>query len=98
MALAVGTATAATADRGEKASGRQRAPSQPVTSAAPTTAGNGRSASARAKKAATASATSQRLCRVRVPMRQAACNTTAVTAGLSPQNTAATGPTWPKRR
>ena len=51
-----------------------------------------------ATKAATAIPHSHALRSVREPMRQAACTTMAVTAGLMPYNTPATAGTWPKAR
>ena len=76
--------TACALATGANADGDTREPNAPVSAAASTIAGNGASRKTIATNAQAAIDTSQTLCSERRPMRQAACSTRAVTAGLIP--------------
>ena len=69
--------------------GQRRASSKPAAAAAAIRAGKGRCNTVSPRKARAAITARAGWCRVRRPSRQAACSTTAITAGLSAQNTAA---------
>jgi len=69
---------------GEKTCGATRPPIQPIAPAAMTIAGKGTPTAKTATNAAAAISQSPRCLSARVPMRHAACRTSAVTAGLMP--------------
>jgi hypothetical protein len=68
----------------ENAARFKRAPMTPMMAAAAMMAGKGSCRIVMAQNAAAATLTNQRLCNVLPPIRQAACATIAVTAGLMP--------------
>ena len=70
----------------------------PIAAATATTNGNGACNTEIAQHAATAIAHRPPFVRVRAPIRNAACTTSAVTAGLIPAKTALTTGTVPKRK
>lgn len=76
--------------------GVRRPPKCPITPATSTISGNGNVNAKMATNAAAAIAHSHALCRVRLPMRQAAKTTIAVMTGLMPGKMPAMAGTVPK--